>query len=234
MGHNYLLVSNVVFNMKQILVVFCAILIFSACKKSEEAPYFGYEYFGLTEGRYVSYDVMEISHDISSDTTRYILKTVVGEDFVDNEGRTAKKLYRYAYDWETEELIDERVWTSIIDQGRGEVVEENRRKIRMVFAVTIDKTWDVNAFNPEEEEEVYYEDINKSYNINGVTVDSSVRVEYEDFFSLVDYDRKYEVYGKNIGLIHRSFKSLDISNFDTLDIQNGTEVHYTLRDYGVE
>jgi len=220
--------------MKKLLIVFPILLLLTSCKKNEEAPYFGYEYFGLYEGRFVSYEVMEISHDITSDTLRYILKTVVGEDIIDNEGRTAKKIYRYAYDWETEELIDERVWTSIIDQGRGEVVEENQRKIRMVFAVTIDKTWDVNAFNPEEEQEVFYRDINKSYNINGVEVDSSVRVEYEDYFTLVDYDREYEVYGKNIGLIHRSFKELTISNFDTTDIQTGSEIHYTLRDYGVE
>jgi len=220
--------------MKQLLVFFCGVIILAACKKSEAPPYFGYEYFGLTEGRYVSYNVMEISHDISSDTVRYILKTVVGENIVDNEGRTAKKIYRYAYDWETEELIDERVWTSIIDQGRGEVVEENQRKIRMVFAVTINKTWDVNAFNPEEEQEVFYEDINKSYTINNFFLDSTVRVEYEDYINMVVYNRKYEVYSKNIGLIHRSFKNLTISNFDTTDIQIGTEVHYTLRDYGVE
>jgi hypothetical protein len=220
--------------MKQCLIFLFALFTLFSCKKSDAPPYFGYEYFGLTEGRYVSYDVMEISHDISSDTLRYILKTVVGENIVDNEGRTAKKIYRYAYDWETEELIDQRVWTSIIDQGRGEVVEENQRKIRMVFAVSIDKTWDVNAFIPEEKQEVFYEDINNPYTINSIYVDSSVRVEYEDFFSLVDYRRRYEVYGKNIGLIQRSFKDLTISNFDTTDIQNGTEQHYTLRDYGVE
>lgn len=220
--------------MKHLLIVFLSLIILVACKKSEDPPYFGYEYFGLTEGRFVSYDVMEISHDGISDTTRYILKTVVGEDIIDNEGRTAKRLYRYAYDWQTEELFDERVWTSIIDQGRGEVVEENQRKIRMIFAISIDKTWDVNAFNPEDEQEVFYEDINKPYTINGIAIDSSVRVEYDDNINLIEYDRKYEVYGKNIGLIHRSFKSLDISNFDTTDIQNGTEVYYTLRDYGVE
>lgn len=220
--------------MKHAILIFIGIVIFTACKKSEDAPYFGYEYFGLTEGRFVAYEVMEISHDVSSDTIRYILKTVVGEDIVDNEGRTAKKVYRYAYDWETEELIDQRVWTSIIDQGRGEVVEENQRIIRMIFAISIDKTWDVNAFNPQEEQEVFYEDINEGYTINSIVLDSTVRVEYEDNINLIEYERMYEVYAKNIGLVHRSFKSLDISNFDTTDIQNGWETHYTLRDYGVE
>lgn len=220
--------------MKYLSLIVCALIVYTSCKKEENNIDFGYEYFGLSQGRYVSYDVMKISHDITSDTLRYKLKTVVGEDIVDNEGRTAKKLYRYAYDWETDELIDLRVWTSIIDNGRGEVVEENQRKIRLVFAVTNDKTWNVNAFNMEEEQEVYYDGIDIAYSINGFSLASIARVEYEDFFSLVDYDRKYEVYAKDIGLVHRSFKSLTINNFDTLDIQNGTETHYSLRDYGFE
>jgi hypothetical protein len=92
----------------------------------------------------------------------------------------------------------------------------------------------VNAFNPEEELEVFYDEINQPYTINGISLESTVRVEYEDYLTLIDYDRMYEVYAKNVGLVHRSFKNLEISNFDTTDIQNGTEVHYTLRDYGIE
>ena len=100
----------------------------------------------------------------------------------------------------------------------------------MVFAITLDKVWDVNAFNPEGEQEVFYDEIHKAYG----NIDSTVIVEYEDFFSLVDYRRKYEVYGNHIGLIHRSFKDLRIQNFDTLDVTSGTEQHYTLIGSGIE
>jgi len=177
---------------------------------------------------------MDIVHDEGGnpqhDTTRYRLRTVVGEVVEDNEGRAARKLYRYSYDQNNGELLDQRVWTQLIDGGRAEVIEENQRKIRMVFAITLDKTWDVNAFNPEEELEVSYDEIFNPYQ----EFDSTVTVEYEDFFSLVDYRRKYEVYANGVGLIKRSFKDLVINNFDTLDISNGTEVHYELIDYGIE
>ncbi len=207
--------------------------LFAACNKTP-APYFGYDYFPMEEGRYVEYEVMEVIHDEGGnpqhDTTLYRLKTVVGETIIDNENRPARKLYRYAYDLETGELIDERVWTQVIDGGRAEVVEENQRKIRLVFAITLDKVWDVNAFNPEEEQEVYYDELHKSYG----QLDSTVIVEYEDFFSLVDYQRKYEVYANHVGLIKRSFKDLVINDFDTLHISSGTEQHYTLINYGIE
>tara|TARA_B100000508_G_scaffold91658_2_gene71475 strand:+ start:41262 stop:41924 length:663 start_codon:yes stop_codon:yes gene_type:complete len=214
------------------IIIFVASFLF-ACKK-DPAPYFGYEYFPMDEGTYVEYNVMDIVHDEGGnpqhDTTRYRLRTVVGEVVEDNEGRAARKLYRYSYDQNNGELLDQRVWTQLIDGGRAEVIEENQRKIRLVFAITLDKTWDVNAFNPEEELEVSYDEIFNPYQ----EFDSTVTVEYEDFFSLVDYRRKYEVYANGVGLIKRSFKDLVINNFDTLDISNGTEVHYELIDYGIE
>ncbi len=209
------------------------LFLFAACSKTP-APYFGYDYFPMEEGKYVEYEVMEVIHDEGGnpqhDTTMYRLKTVVGETVIDNENRPARKLYRYAYDLETDELIDERVWTQVIDGGRAEIVEENQRKIRLVFAITLDKVWDVNAFNPEEEQEVYYDELHKSYG----QMDSTVIVEYEDFFSLVDYQRKYEVYANHVGLIKRSFKDLVINDFDTLHITSGTEQHYSLISYGIE
>lgn len=208
------------------------LLLLLACKKTP-APYFGYEYFPMEEGRYVEYEVMDIMHDDDvgqHDTTRYILKTVVGEVVEDNEGRAARKMYRYSYDVNSGELLDKRVWTQIIDGGRAEVVEENQRKIRLVFAITLEKEWDVNAFNPEDEQEVFYDEIHKPFS----TFDSTVTVEYEDFISLIDYERKYEVYGNHVGLIKRSFKDLRIEDFDTLQVISGTELHYELIDYGIE
>lgn len=216
----------------KITIAILGLLLLMACKKTPE-PYFGYEYFPMEEGRYVEYEVMDILHDDDAgqhDTTRYILKTVVGEVVEDNEGRSARKMYRYSYDVNTGELLDERVWTQIIDGGRAEVVEENQRKIRLVFAITLDKEWDVNAFNTGDEQEVFYDEIHKSYS----NFDSTVTVEYEDFLSLIDYERKYEIYGNHVGLIKRSFKDLRIENFDTLQVVSGTELHYELIDYGIE
>lgn len=213
-------------------ILFLITLSLAACKKTEP-PYFGYEYFPMEEGRFVKYDVMEIVHDEDvalHDTSRFILKTVVGEIVQDNEGRAARKLYRYSYDKNSGELIDQRVWTQLIDGGRAEVVEENQRKIRLVFAITLDKEWDVNAFNPSSEQEVYYDEIHKEFE----ELDSTVTVEYEDELTLISYNRSFEVYGNHIGLVHRSFKDLEIENFDTTTVISGTEQHYTLIDYGIE
>lgn len=218
--------------------LFVSTLMITGCKKDLTPVFFGYEYFGWKEGTFVEYEVTEIFHDAAlvpaNDTNQYILRTIVGEEYEDNEGRMARKYYRLRYDKNSGDLIDQRVWTSILDNGRGEVVEENQRKIRLVFAMTLDKSWDVNAFNADEEDDARYVDLHQSKNISGFDFDSTATVLYEDFFSLVDYRKRYDVYAPHVGLVQRSYKDLRINNFDTLNIQNGTEVHYRLLDYGKE
>ena|SRR5690554_5373604 len=184
--------------MKGHLLLFGIILLLSACKKDDSEIDFGFDYFPLEEGHFVEYDVKLIFHDKNlnpqHDTTHFRLKTVIGENYIDNLGRTAKKLYRYSYDIQTGDLLDQRVWSTLIDeQKRGEVVEENQRKIRLVFAVNEDKKWDVNAYNTEDEEIVYYSKIGAPKTINGIYMEETTEVFYDNFFSLVDYrkiDRK--------------------------------------------
>jgi len=219
------------------ILISLILLVFSACKEKVSVD-FGYEYFPMKEGHFVEYDVLEVYHDVNispqHDSVRYRLKTKIGEEILDNSGRLARKFFQYKYDLITGEMLEQRVWTRIIDEGRGEVVEENQRKIRMVFAVKKDVEWDVNAFNPEAQQTAFYSEVNVSRVINSFNFESTAQVDYDDFFSLVDYRKMYEVYSKDVGLIKRSFKDLTIQNFDTLDVRKGTEVHYELVNFGQE
>lgn len=222
---------------RPLMILAVLMVLISACKEKETVD-FGYAYFPMEEGHFVEYDVLEVFHDVDlnpqHDSIRYRLKTKIGEEFVDNSGRRARKFFQSKYDLNSGNLLDHRVWTRIIDGGRGEVVEENQRKIKMIFAVKEGVEWDVNAFNPEEEELVYYSNVNSSRTINNIFFEKTTEVEYDDFFSLVDYRKMYEVYAKDVGLIKRSFKDLTIQNFDTLDVRKGSEVHYQVIDYGLE
>ncbi|WP_107039910.1 hypothetical protein [Brumimicrobium mesophilum] len=219
-------------------IIFSALLLgLFACKEKASVD-FGFEYFPINQGAFVEYEVTEVFHDVNiipqHDTNRYRLKTLIGEDVLDNVGRVNQKFFQYRYDLQTGDLIDERVWTRILDGSRGEVVEENQRLIKMVFSVKNDEEWDVNAFNSMDEQEVFYSNVDENQVINGFDFEETCKVNYEDFFSLVDYRVKYEVYAKGVGLVEKNFKDFTIQNFDTTDIQKGTEVFYKLIDFGVE
>jgi hypothetical protein len=223
--------------MRKIILLIALLFGLYACKDSESID-FGYDYFPLEEGRFVEYKVREVFHDVNvnpqHDTTKYRLKTIIGEEVLDNTGRPVRKFFQFKYDLQTGGVLDQRVWTTVLDGGRGEVVEENQRLIKLIFAVKDGEEWNVNAFNDSPEKTVFYSKVNEPLTINSFSFEETVKVNYDDFFSLVDYRKKYEVYAKGIGLVERSFKDFTIQNFDTTDIRKGTEVYYQLLNYGLE
>ena len=215
------------------------IVAFVSCKKQDAAPQFHYDYFDLTQGRYIDYDVMEINHDVDQavehDTSYYQLRTLIGDTAIDNQGRIARKFFRYkrpnsAGTWE---LSD--VWTALITENRAELIEENQRIIKLVFAPTISKEWNPNSFNMYPEQTFYYGDIHEPYTLGALFFDSSlVVIQEENEPNLIEYKKQYEVYAKGIGLVHKYFKDLTIANFDTLNVQKGQELFYTCFAYGIQ
>lgn len=222
-----------------ILFFICTLFLttFIGCKKDVQTVDMHLNYFGLIPGRYVIYNVQEMTHDDNvnvHDTLIYQLKTYVGPEYIDNQGRTAREFHRYKRIDSTEDWVESDVWTAIIENYKAELNDENQRIIKLVFAPTSDKTWNPNAFNSLPAESYYYSNIHKPTTIGSLNFDSTLTVEQENFTSLIDFRVKSEKYAANIGLIYKSFKDLRIANFDSLDVQKGTEIHYTCIGYGFE
>jgi hypothetical protein len=213
-------------------------LIFVSCKKNEVEVDFHLDYYPMENGHFVEYDVTEIYHDENSgihDTANYRLKTVIGDTIIDNSGRVARKIYRYIFNEQTNEYQAKDIWTGLIDQYRFELVEENQRLIKLVFSPTLNKEWDMNAFNSFEPIYAYYENIHKPLSYGSIDFDSTITVVEEIMdANLIEYRRKIEVYAKNVGLVSKYYKDLTISDFDTLKVKRGNELFYTIVGFGVE
>lgn len=211
---------------------------FSACKKKQVELDMHEDYYPIEQGKFVEYEVFEMNHDILAvvqhDTNHYYLKTVIGDTIIDNEGRIARKFLRYTKDSLNGVWNIKDVWTTIVVDRRAELVEENQRMVKMVFRPTIDKTWDMNAYNSYNALECYYLNIHKSYQNQFFQFDSTVTVIQEDFSSMIDFRKKSEVYAKSVGLIAKRYKNLVISNFDSTNIKSGQEIYYNLLNYGKE
>jgi hypothetical protein len=209
----------------------------SSCKKQEAAPDMAYDYFDLSHGRYIVYDAVKITHDAAQalhDTVHYQMKTVIGDTIIDNEGRIANRYLRYFRNSELDAWTLQDIYTTIIENRRAELVEENQRVIKMVFAPTLSKSWNANAFNMLPSMDCYYRAIHKKANIGSLSFDSTLVVEQADFSSLIGHERKYEIYAKGVGMVYKYFKDLDIANFDTLNVKKGEELFLTINSYGFE
>ena len=216
------------------LTLFIFTLILVSCEKDNPKMDLNYDYFGLEEGAFVEYQVTEILHDVDGviqhDTINYFLKTVIGDTFVDNQGRIANKFLRYKRWNETENWQLADIWTTIVSENKAELVEENQRIIKLVFPPSKGKDWNPNAFNSLSPQEYFYANVHEPYQ----NFDSTLLVEQDDFLSLVDRRKKHEVYAKGIGLVHKYYKDLKIIGFDTTNVQFGKELYYTYLNHGVQ
>ena len=226
MGTNFIL--------KLVFLIFFLIIALS-CKKSSESVEFYYDYFPLIEGTFIEYDVTSIKHYSGSDTTKYKLKTVVGDTVIDNSARIAHKFFRYIYDTLYKEYKVKDLWTAIIDENRAELVEENKRRIKLVFAPTKDKKWNINAFNFDEPLIAFYNNIHEAFSIGIHSFDQTVKIvnQYKEA-NLIESINHYEVYAQGVGLIKKYYKNISYSNFDSLHPTSGEELYYNVINYGKE
>jgi len=217
-----------------IAIASCLVVI-TSCKQ-DEPPNFHFEYFGLEEGRFVIYDVLEVDHDHAigvHDDTMYQLKTVWGVEYIDNQGRTAREFLRYTRPTSNDPWVFKDLWTGVYDGIRAELMEENQRTIKLVFAPTLYKQWDANAYNMGEEQDCYYRDIHQDTIINSYPFDSTLVVEIDQFYSHIDTVRKYEMYAKNVGLIYKHYVD-NHYQFAGPEVITGKEIYYTYSSHGYE
>lgn len=222
-------------NLRYLLGVCCLSLGLLACKKTDP-PKFHYEYFGYEEGRYVIYDVMEITHDADldqHDTLRYQLKTKWSIEYIDNEGRAGREFHVFQRASANDPWVLTDVWYGLYDGIRAELVEENVRRVKLVFAPSISKEWDANAYNMEDELDCYYRDIHGDTILNGVSLDSTLVVEQASYANLIDSVRMYEMYAKHIGLVYKHFKD-NVYEIGNPEVSTGKELYMKYVSSGIE
>lgn len=192
----------------------------------------------MVEGQYVIYDVVDVFHDVAlvpaHDTSRYQIKEVIGEEELDGEEETFRKLYRYYRLNDTLAWTLQDVWTVKNTGSSLETLEENKRRISLAFSISYDQFWDYNALNEDDELQAYYDDIYLPLTVGDLAYDSTVVVEIENELTFIEYKRHYDIYATSVGRIYSVRKDLDITDTDTTSIQKGSEIFYTAISHGVE
>ena len=221
-----------------LISVIGSFLLLSSCKKElvNSNQFLYSSYYELKSGKFIEYDVMEITHDenasVQHDTNYYQLKCIVEDTFTDNAGRLAFNYVRYKRTNSTESWVQSDLWSTTVFNNKAELVEENQRIVKLVFPVSEFTTWNANQFNSDVKLNCSYKDFHISRVINGFTFDSTLIVEQEDKRNLIEFKRKYEVYANRVGMVKKYYKDIQISNFDTLNIKSGREIFMTLTNFG--
>ncbi len=218
-----------------VAIVFLTVV---SCKKDTAPVDFHFDYFPIQKGHFVTYS----SHEVYTDTNEiitsyrydYFIKALVGDTFIDNEGRIARRYERYTSDFQNGPWVLRDIWTVYLNGNKLELIEENNRIIKLVLAPSKIKEWNAHAYTTLPELNCYYTNIHLPFSLNAIDYDSTVTVEQENTFNLIQYKRKFERYAKGVGLVHKHFKDFEIKNFDSTVVYKGVEQILKAVDYGVE
>ncbi|MFL5730483.1 MAG: hypothetical protein ACJ75J_13430 [Cytophagaceae bacterium] len=209
---------------KHLYIFLLAVSLFS-CKRKEEVFDLGEDYFPVRNpnGNYIIYDVQRIIFQATGpDTSNYQLKEVVG-DTVTLNGKLYYKVWRYSRPdasgtWPAQ---PDSVWYEYNNGAQAVKDENNRNYIKLIFPVEENKTWNGNALNIYASDDYTMVNVGKSYTSNGHYFPTTVKVVQNDEASLVDEDKRYEVYAKGIGLIEKYVDDVIFCS-DPTCIQNKT------------
>ncbi len=237
-------------------LIFCiAIVFFSACKKETDTVNFdyGYNYFPDDSGSYIIYKVDSVIYNdfdilnLKRKSSLY-LKEIITERFVDNLGRSAKKVERYVTDSLNHPWIFFNVWYIVKNTTNVEKVEDNVRYIKLTFPLSQGNTWKGNKYNlvnhfPYVDLKFTTTNFDWNYNLKELNVnytddfidsDSSLTVLQVADSSDVQKVYSVEKYARNIGLVYKELWRLDAQLVDNQSYEDNAVFGFILRQYAVD
>jgi hypothetical protein len=202
-------------NIKNILVFSIVLLaLHNGCTEDNDEFFISYntKYYPIQSGKYNIYDVTEISIDAPSevyDTLNYQLKELISGKYVDNAGKTAYIFLRYKRKDKNAEWHISDVWTLQLINDRLFITEENHRIVKMHFPLTLDKSWDGNAYNELDAMNYTITGLDESATINQHHFDTVLTVTQKADSSLIQKNYRVEKYAMDTGLIYKEMTELN-------------------------
>ncbi|MCS7017847.1 MAG: hypothetical protein RMJ87_02515 [Cytophagales bacterium] len=203
-------------------------------------PQAGSEYFPLEKGRFVSYNVRQTIYRLNQppEVVSFQLKEVVSERYITPAGEEAWQLVRYrrANGRQNWEIIN--VWTVRKTATFAMRTEENVPFLRLVFPISVGKTWNGNQYNTLGRENYRITSIGKSHMFDGKPYNQTLTVLHRNDSTLVGKDKRMEIYAPNIGLIYRLAEQVAYCQtpncIGRAIIESGTVTEQSIFDSGIE
>jgi hypothetical protein len=188
-------------------------IVLISCKRDVEVFESGTEYYPIrSTGSYIIYDVHQINYNASGrDTLNFQLMEMMG-DTVTLNGRLYYKILRYkrTADSAAWPLQPDSVWRTYKDVSKAVKNENNIDIIKMVFPVDEGKAWDADGFNTWGSQIYSMRKKAYPYNVNNHYFANTLTVQEKFDTSAINKNISFEVYAKDIGLIHRSVNNLQL------------------------
>jgi len=210
-----------------------------SCKVKKEEPsgsYVGYDYYPLTIGSYIIYDVYDTSYAGSTRIdTLYQLKELIFSSFQEGEDT---KYVLYQYFKKTTDVAwpdqPDSVWTLVNSSNQLIRTENNISFIKLSFPVKEGLTWNGNARNVYDAHTYTMKKVDQVYNVLGFNYSQTLMVEINKSESIINKDFRYEIYARGIGPIKKDYTvyAYDQASLGTYTIDYGYRKVFLMTEHG--
>ena len=209
-----------------------------ACKKTIDNGSFipASDYVNIAKGKYITYKLdstVTINFGTAFKTVSYTIKDSVVDAFLDNSGRETFKIFRYQLNTTNGRWIPINTFTLNDLGAKIEYVQNNLRYTSLVSPVVEGREWKGNSYisvSPFKPDNFFnswtykYKNVGAAKTYGALSFPNTVTVEQFDsttnlpFYNKAfwTYDKGYELYAKNIGLVYRDIMSLEYQVFTSL------------------
>ena len=197
------------------LLAFCGVSLLS-CERAPLVPApQDYAYFPLETGRFVEYDVVETIYTLSTppSTQTYQLREYTAQSFVDLSGQESYRIERFRRTNASQAWAPDSVWVAKRTLNQAIRTENNLSYLKLVFPLSQGLRWNGNAFNTlggqeAGQDEYILEDLNQPKQIGKETFDKTLTIRQQNDSTLVNLDRRTEIYALNVGLVYKEISQL--------------------------
>jgi hypothetical protein len=223
-----------------LLLLVLTFFILQACQAITEPLGVGYEYYPLETGTYRLYEVTEERFVLGGapSTQHYQLREVTTDSSLNLAGGNMTfriERFRRATDqqaWQPDSVVSVR----LVDDQLIKT-ENNTAYIKLVFPLSEQLQWNGNAYNTLGEDRYQLRYMGKPFSVLNQTFPETVTVIQQNDSTLVNQDKRLDVYARNVGLVYQEriqlqFCSSTPSCIGNAQIDYGFRQYIRLRSYG--
>jgi hypothetical protein len=215
--------------------LFAGLVLFSHCTEpvTEIGKTFekDYEYFPLSIGKYMIYDVDSITYRIKNgeliqDSVRFEAKEEIVDTLLDNLGVLNYKIEYFERNDSSEKWQVKKVWRTERDKRQAIRNEEGFRTVKMVFPLIKKKTWNATIFIDEKvevsiaEQPIFlFKEWQDMKVIDLGKIETIGKIPFEDVLllqtsvpqtpNLMELRTLEEKYARGVGLVSKNLRILD-------------------------
>jgi hypothetical protein len=158
-----------------------------------------------TVGSYIEYDVTEQEFLVgrSPQIRNYQLKERIEEQYKDISGQISFRIARFRRGDDKQSWLPDS--TIVIKVSSNKIIrnEAGRDFVKIQFPLLEKATWNGNLYNNIGEDKYELKNVGAVYKIGNQTFPYTVTVLQQNDSTLVNQDKKIEIYAKEVGLIYK-------------------------------